>query len=740
MLPFSGGGLMTHEQEIRKLQRELADDPQNREILFKLSCLSVEDHDLTAATSHIEHCLATNPNHINARYLSGVISTLNGSYDHAMREFKAIVDIDGDYRFQEVDFAVIAGLPEAIEAWKKFEEKEKESAGRELTLGFVYYALRDYDKSIEHLNLAITFNERLDLTHSLLGLALMEKKDYENAIKAFSTEFSANPRAYGALFHTGRCNYTIGRISQATQALEKVVKLRPSHAKAHYYLGLCYAAQSLYIQAEGYLMHAIESRPQFADAHFQLGAIYHQQYKMEEAVSEYELALKVNPHHKDATLKLAEALKSMGRIEEALRHLHAASLIAPNEPSIYSQLGTIHFQRKEYGEAVENLKKSLLLEQDNEAVLYTLGEALSQLGEPAKAVEAYRTYLSFRPGDPALRKNLGIALLKADDIGGAAGEFTRALDLNPRDTSSSTYAGICSLILKDDRRAVELFRRLLAENPADPLALILIGAARLRDRGVDDGQKAIEEGIELLKKTNLDPLFFALLRLFAAASIDQGALPQRLDVLGMQARSAAFAVVKTLMNALDLKASYYRYHSQRVSRIGKMLAVHLRKADPALVEEPAVTDIEIGGLLHDIGMLTIPDYVVQKEGKLTREELAVFRRHPHEGAKILHGISLPWNVIPIVRWHHERVDGKGYPDMLPFDKTPATAVITGIADSFDDLVNDKPAEESRSAHEAIALMKKERDTAFPSRFLDSFCDIAPHLEPHLADIPPWRRT
>ncbi|HEX2973920.1 MAG TPA: HD domain-containing phosphohydrolase, partial [Tepidisphaeraceae bacterium] len=96
------------------------------------------------------------------------------------------------------------------------------------------------------------------------------------------------------------------------------------------------------------------------------------------------------------------------------------------------------------------------------------------------------------------------------------------------------------------------------------------------------------------------------------------------------------------------------------------------------------------GVVHDIGKVGIPDHILNKPGKLTDEEFAIMQRHPAIGYDILKPMRTFHAVLPIVRWHHEKPNGKGYPDGLKGDELPLLARITAVADCFDALSTDRP--------------------------------------------------
>lgn len=135
--------------------------------------------------------------------------------------------------------------------------------------------------------------------------------------------------------------------------------------------------------------------------------------------------------------------------------------------------------------------------------------------------------------------------------------------------------------------------------------------------------------------------------------------------------------IQTLRYTVEAKDPYTRGHSDRVSRYSVLIGKYL-----GLPEEDLHT-LEIGGLFHDIGKIGIPDSILLKEAKLTDEEYSEIKNHPSIGAHILCNATIFQDVIPIVKHHHERYDGRGYPGKLAGDNIPYFARIAAVADTFD---------------------------------------------------------
>jgi putative nucleotidyltransferase with HDIG domain len=134
---------------------------------------------------------------------------------------------------------------------------------------------------------------------------------------------------------------------------------------------------------------------------------------------------------------------------------------------------------------------------------------------------------------------------------------------------------------------------------------------------------------------------------------------------------------ESLFNTLRMKDSFTVDHCYNVAFYSSLLGekVGLSSAELEL--------LKLAALLHDIGKLAIPDHILMKPGRLTDEEFDVIRQHPAIGYELLKDLPEVHDILPIVRWHHERIDGKGYPDGLKGDEIPFLVRIVSLADAFD---------------------------------------------------------
>jgi putative nucleotidyltransferase with HDIG domain len=169
-----------------------------------------------------------------------------------------------------------------------------------------------------------------------------------------------------------------------------------------------------------------------------------------------------------------------------------------------------------------------------------------------------------------------------------------------------------------------------------------------------------------------------------------------------------------LMSALDARDRETEGHSTRVSDLACLLSAELGLG-PA-----AMKVIERGSLLHDIGKIGISDTILHKPSPLTNEEWKAMRFHPDIGARIIEDIPFLQDTLPIIRYHHERWDGSGYPAGLSGQDIPLQARIFAVADAFDALTSDRPYRQRISVNEALVYLKEQAGILFDPEIVAAF--------------------
>lgn len=183
--------------------------------------------------------------------------------------------------------------------------------------------------------------------------------------------------------------------------------------------------------------------------------------------------------------------------------------------------------------------------------------------------------------------------------------------------------------------------------------------------------------------------------------------------------------IETLRYTVEAKDSYTRGHSDRVSEYSLLIGKKVN------LPETQLKILKIGGLFHDIGKIGVPDNILLKESKLTDDEYSEIKNHPSIGAHILSTATLFHDIIPIVKHHHERFDGHGYPSQLQGENIPYLARIAAIADSFDAMTSRRTYRDSLPIETVIAEFERCRGTQFDPNLTDVFLDI---LKNHYDEI------
>jgi len=181
------------------------------------------------------------------------------------------------------------------------------------------------------------------------------------------------------------------------------------------------------------------------------------------------------------------------------------------------------------------------------------------------------------------------------------------------------------------------------------------------------------------------------------------------------------ATIEALARAIDAKDQNTQMHIRRV----QMYAAGLAKA--VGLSPAAIQGVKTAALLHDIGKLAVPEHILSKPGPLTQEEFQKIRIHPEVGAEIIAGVPFPYPVAPIILSHHERWDGKGYPQGLKGEEIPVGARILTIVDYFDAVTTERPYHKALSHESAIGLLKHETGRALDAALVNVFIDILPTL-------------
>jgi len=241
-------------------------------------------------------------------------------------------------------------------------------------------------------------------------------------------------------------------------------------------------------------------------------------------------------------------------------------------------------------------------------------------------------------------------------------------------------------IMMPELNGLEVCRRLKSNEDTRLIPVVLITAVHSHDEKI----KAIDAGADDFVNK---PINIAELRARVRSLLRMKHLNDLLD--------RADNVIAALANAIEAKDEYTEGHNERVSSY----SVALARAAGISQDEQEV--LRMAGILHDIGKIGVPDNVLNKPGRLDREEFEKIFLHPQEGEKILSPLRCLSGVRDVVLYHHERYDGTGYPKGLKGDKIPLFARIVAIADSYDAMTSTRPYRQALSRQKAIEELENK---------------------------------
>lgn len=177
--------------------------------------------------------------------------------------------------------------------------------------------------------------------------------------------------------------------------------------------------------------------------------------------------------------------------------------------------------------------------------------------------------------------------------------------------------------------------------------------------------------------------------------------------------------IKAIIEALDAKDAYTLGRSKRVTFYSSKIAQALG------LSQSDAGKVELAGLLHDIGMIGVTEEILNKSGRLTEEEFEEVKKHVFHSIKILEDIKQLSDVIEIIKYHHERYDGNGYPFKLKGENIPVGSRIIAITDAFDGIVSERAYRGALSGEEAMKIMEQNAGTQFDPNILEVFKQILP---------------
>ncbi|MBB6051205.1 diguanylate cyclase [Armatimonas rosea] len=253
----------------------------------------------------------------------------------------------------------------------------------------------------------------------------------------------------------------------------------------------------------------------------------------------------------------------------------------------------------------------------------------------------------------------------------------------------------------------------LAGASASGLALLLV---HILDQRLHQQQQNVVLTV-LLFLAPVGYLTYMIYETYMARTREKQQHIEELQTSQAQLADLYLATIKSLALAIDAKDQYTHQHIIRVQRYAVAVGERLG------LSENEMEGLRTGALLHDIGKLGVPEYVLLKPGKLTPEEFDKIKKHPEIGAAILDPVEFPWPVLPGVKYHHEKWDGTGYPEGLKGEDIPYTARILAVADVYDALTSTRSYRNAWDHTRALETIRNDAGTHFDPKIAQAFLEV-----------------
>ncbi|MBL0938604.1 MAG: diguanylate cyclase [Gemmatimonadaceae bacterium] len=378
---------------------------------------------------------------------------------------------------------------------------------------------------------------------------------------------------------------------------------------------------------------------------------------------------------------LAEAQR---HYEVGLREYRALGLMKDVAVAL-NNLGLLHTHQESWLDAERAFTEAITLADG-------LGDTVMRMLLDVNLAELWVARREYAQAQQCVRHALDLAARTGDAL--AVGQASKLLGVIARDTGDLVEAEA---------------QFLRAEEAAITRSDVLLQAEVAREAG----ELARRQGrnSQVLRHLNRAHRLFSQLR----ARRDLADIDQRTGRL----ETEFLQVARRWGESIEAKDRYTQGHCVRVADLACSIAAQLGMPTQELFW------FRIGALLHDVGKIVIPEEVLNKPGRLDEEEWALMRSHTTAGVEMLAGIEFPWDVLPMVRSHHERWDGKGYPDQLVGEEIPLVARILCVADVYDALTSVRSYKRALSHEQAVDLMRKDVGTMFDPRVFAAFDAVGP---------------
>ena len=393
--------------------------------------------------------LQTDPHHVDALHLLGVVAHQAGSHPLALEYLSHAIRLnphftEAHYHLGRV-LAAQGRLTEAVTCYEQALRLRPDHAGAHNNLGVAWMTLGRLAEAVASIEQALRLQPDYAWAHNNLGLAQQAQGRLADAVVSFQQAVRLQPDLAAAHNSLGIALAAQGRLAEAMASFQQAVRSKPDWAEPHHNLGIALAAVGKTQEAVACYQQALRLQPGDAGAHNNLGVAWMAQGRLAEAVASIEQALRLQPDYPWAHNNLWLAQKAQGRLVEAVASFQQAVRLQPDLAAAHNNLGIALAAQGRLAEAMASFRQAVRFKPDLAAAHHSLGIAQAAQGELAEAVVSFQQALRLQPDNAEAHNNLGATFKQQGHLAEAEASFQTALRLRP--DYSEAYSNLGSALV-----------------------------------------------------------------------------------------------------------------------------------------------------------------------------------------------------------------------------------------------------------------------------------------------------
>ena len=413
--------------------------------------------------------------------------------------------------------------------------------------------------------------------------------------------------------------------------------------------------------------------------------------------------------YKEAYYQLGMVLRTMGNFPEALKCMEKFLEVEPQNGSALYYAGLLYNEMGNHEKAREALTHSIALLPAQSYLHYALGNVLMQMGKTDDAIKQFLEAKKLNPKDIQAMTGLGLACLIQGAYQEAEKVLKELLEVNPKDSTAAFLYAWALIKVEEEAEAFDWIAKYVKNDPVNPLGFLSLSALHYMLGEYGEGKDAYAKGTSLLKPLK-DPIFAGAFQVIASSLAEIAEVNEMFEQAEADLKKN---MVKIFQELMEMRDPLLREKSEKIAFLARDMARRSNKMDDDEIE-----NVHTAAALCNLGTAFITDAILYKEEKLSDDEKRLLASHPLMSMKILHKMEALEDAARLIRHHHERFNGTGYPDRLKGDDIPLGSGIIGIADFYIELTLGNKRQKPAARDEVLRTLQTLKGNFFSKEVVD----------------------